>query len=63
MVKDNLGDIGLSFLCGWLGRELGIYIVTTMAMAASDAVVVGLILGFVIGVVLTSVRQREEYFD
>ena len=39
------------------------YIVASMALAASDAVVVGLILGFVVGVILIGVRQCVEYFD
>lgn len=66
MVTDNLRDIGWFFLCclaGWLGRQLGVYIVASMAMAASDAVAVGLILGFIIGVILIGVRQCVEYFD
>lgn len=66
MVNDSLRDIrwfSLCLLAGWFGRQLGVYIVTSMALAASEAIVVGLILGFVIGVILISVRQCVEYFD
>lgn len=66
MVNNGLRDIrwfSLCLLAGWLGRQLGVYIVASMALAASEAVVVGLILGFVIGVILMSVRRCVGYFD
>ena len=50
------------FFMGILVGEFGKYLVASMAMAASDAIFVGLVLGFIVGAILIGVVRCVEYF-
>ena len=51
----------LSFFSGYIAGNIGKYLVASMALAASDAVIVGMIIGFVCCCILELVyRIRIE---
>lgn len=62
MVKDVIWLL-ICFFIGCLMGGFGKYLVASMALAASDAIFVGLVLGFVIGAILIGVVLVVEYFD
>ena len=53
----------MCFLIGIIAGGFGEYLVASMALAANDAIFVGLVLGFVIGAILIGVIRCIEYFD
>ena len=62
MVRDVIWFL-ICFFTGILVGEFGKYLGASMALAASDAILIGLVLGFVIGAILIGVIRVVEYFD
>ena len=53
----------MCFFIGHLVGEFGKYLVASMALAASDAVIVGVMIGFVAGCILMAVNRYMAEFD
>ena len=61
MVMDVLWLL-MCFFMGIIAGGFGEYLVASMALAASDAMFVGLSLGFIVGAILIGVVRCVEYF-
>ena len=62
MVMDVIWFL-IYFFMGIIAGEFGKYLVASMAMAANEAVVLGVGIGFIAGAILVGIRQCMDYFD